>query len=218
MATANKRPPYPWTAEQDKYLADAIKTTTYKDMTAYIIETYNANITVDMVKRRCFKLGLRTGRDTRLKKGLTPYYKGKQFRYHSEEAKQRSRANCFKPGQMPKNYMPGIGRERKTTDGYTLVRISDIRGIEPRFNWKLKQRVVWEQANGPIPDGWKVVFLDGSKDNFDLDNLRCIPQGALSIFNRKYGYAGDPQLNALNLRLAELEYKANKRKKEQKEK
>ena len=41
----------------------------------------------------------------------------------------------------------------------------------------LKQRWVWEQEHGPIPKGWKVVFLDGSKDNFALDNLRAVPQG-----------------------------------------
>lgn len=208
------RPAHLWTDEQDDYLKGAISSTTYKDMAEHINETYSADVTDMMVKRHCYKLGLRTGRDTKFKKGQKPATAGKKTIYHSEESRLRAMSNSFRPGHIPHNYLPGIGRERKTKDGYTLIRVSDRRDIESRFNWMLKQRWVWEQEHGPIPKGWKVVFLDGSKDNFALDNLRAVPQGALSVFNRKYGYTGDPELNAMHFSLAELEYKTNKKRRD----
>lgn len=215
--TKKKRPAFQWTEEQDEYLRNAISTTAYKDMADHINEAYSADITDTMVKRRCYKLGLRTGRDTRFKKGMIHCYKSKKFQYHSEESRQRSRENCFKPGHMPHNYKPGIGRERKTADGYTLIRVSDRRDIEPRFNWKFKHRWIWEQEHGTLPKRWVVVFLDGNKENFDPNNLRAVPQGVLSIFNHKYGYTGDAKLNALNFTLAELEYQTNRKRKDRKD-
>jgi hypothetical protein len=38
----------------------------------------------------------------------------------------------------------------------------------------LKHRYVWEQANGPIPDGHNIAFRDGNRQNCDLSNLYLI--------------------------------------------
>lgn len=36
-------------------------------------------------------------------------------------------------------------------------------------------RYVWEQANGPIPDGWEVHHVDLDRFNNDLSNLQAMP-------------------------------------------
>lgn len=64
-------------------------------------------------------------------------------------------------------------------NGYTYVKINDCEGTKSdksfRKNWKLKQRVVWEKANGrEIPKNHIVLFLDGDKTNFDPKNLEII--------------------------------------------
>jgi RNA polymerase sigma factor FliA len=36
-------------------------------------------------------------------------------------------------------------------------------------------RIVWAHTNGPIPEGYQVMFKDGDKLNCDLSNLECLP-------------------------------------------
>jgi hypothetical protein len=47
-----------------------------------------------------------------------------------------------------------------------------------------ESRLVWEAANGPIPDGHVVVFLDADRLNCALDNLRCVPRAVLQWMNK----------------------------------
>ena len=39
---------------------------------------------------------------------------------------------------------------------------------------KQKHRVVWEQAHGPIPEGYLVKFKDGNRMNCSIDNLYLV--------------------------------------------
>lgn len=52
-----------------------------------------------------------------------------------------------------------------------------------KTHWMPKGRWVWEQVNGPIPDGHVVAYVDGDPSNCDLDNLECVFRGAVSILN-----------------------------------
>lgn len=99
-------------------------------------------------------------------------------------------AHRFKPGQIPANkglrrpgFAPGrmantqfrrgerrgkaaglwkpIGTERISKDGYLERKINDDLPLQRR--WKTVHRIVWEQANGPIPAGHLVVFRKGLK-------------------------------------------------------
>ena len=59
-------------------------------------------------------------------------------------------------------------------NGYTYVKVNDLYIPGKRtfpLNWVLKQRYVYEQAHGPIPKGYIVIFLDGDITNFELSNL-----------------------------------------------
>jgi len=40
--------------------------------------------------------------------------------------------------------------------------------------WKRVHHIVWEETNGPIPDGYAVAFKDGNRDNCELTNLELI--------------------------------------------
>lgn len=69
----------------------------------------------------------------------------------------------FKKGNIPHNTKYD-GHTRVNVDGYIEQRVS--KGV-----YKLKHRIIWEQHNGPIPEGYNVQFKDGNKLNTNIENL-----------------------------------------------
>lgn len=101
------------------------------------------------------------------KKGSIPPNKGKKL---SAELRAKLEPTFYKKGQVPHNVV-AIGTERITDDGYIEVKVKNG-GLQK--NWKLKQRLIWEQHNGPIPKGYNVQFKDGNPLNLEIDNLYII--------------------------------------------
>ena len=103
------------------------------------------------------------------KKGHIPVNKGvKGIRYKGCEK------TWYKKGNLPHNTKP-IGYERINKDGYIEVKIAMRPGdTKNGHNFVGKHRLVWEAANGPIPKGYKLIFLDGNKQNCDLENLALV--------------------------------------------
>lgn len=111
----------------------------------------------------------RVGEKTRFKKGLVPLNKGKKWEdYLTEEKINNCKNTQFRKGNIPHNKV-AIGTERVLIDGYVQVKLFDGKRGD---NWVLKQRLIWEQNYGPIPDGMIVEFIDGNVLNFSIDNLR----------------------------------------------
>lgn len=51
--------------------------------------------------------------------------------------------------------------------------------------WVLKHRYLWEQENGPVPEGSVIIFGDGNPLNFDLSNLLCVTRQDLLTMNEQ---------------------------------
>ena len=101
------------------------------------------------------------------KPGHTPHNKGKQI---SAEIYEKVAPTMFKKGNKPHNTKPnGTINIRADTQGrlYQYIKIKDCQ-------WELLQRYVWTQANGEIPPGSVVIFLDGNYLNCELNNLQVI--------------------------------------------
>lgn len=47
----------------------------------------------------------------------------------------------------------------------------------------MKHQLIWEKYNGPIPEGMVITFLDGNKQNFDINNLMAITPELHSLLN-----------------------------------
>jgi hypothetical protein len=84
--------------------------------------------------------------------------------------------------------------------------------------WKSKHSLIWEAANGPIPKGHTVIFADGNKSNFDLDNLLLVSRSELAVMNNLRLIFPDKDLTkagkkiaALNLQISECERKLGQR-------
>lgn len=128
------------------------------------------------VSGMAFKLGLKKSREFkdrcsgrfRFRQGCVPANKGKRMcDFMSAEQIERSAATRFRKGHVPANHKP-LGYERINRDGYTEVKVA-----EPNV-FRLKHRMIWEEANGPIPEGCNIQFRDGNKRNITLGNLYII--------------------------------------------
>lgn len=103
-----------------------------------------------------------------IKKGDVSHNKGKkQAEYMSTESIERTKSTRFKKGQSVWNHKE-VGYERLNADGYVEVKVA-----EPNV-FKLKQRHIWEQRNGPIPKGHNIQFKDKKPLNLEPDNLYMI--------------------------------------------
>ena len=101
------------------------------------------------------------------KPGHTPHNKGKQM---DAEIYEKVAPTMFKKGNKPYNTKPvGTINIRLDTQRrpYQYIKIKDS-------HWELLQRYVWTQANGEIPRGSVVIFLDGNYLNCELTNLKVI--------------------------------------------
>ena len=72
--------------------------------------------------------------------------------------------------------------------------------------------MVWEQNNGPIPDGYVVIFADRDKSNFDINNLVLVSRSELLVMNRNNLILDDRELTKTGVMLAKVIDKTNKRK------
>jgi hypothetical protein len=59
-----------------------------------------------------------------------------------------------------------------------------VKTRNPR-TWKFKHRLIWEKAHGKIPRDHVVLFADGDKLNFALNNLLLVSRRELSVMNKQ---------------------------------
>lgn len=109
----------------------------------------------------------KVGVKTRFPKNHTPANKGKSM---TSEQYRKCSKTMFKKGHKPHNtkYNGHISiREDKTGRKYAYVRVK--LGV-----YKLLHRYIWEMHNGPIPEGYIVVFRNDDTMNCTLENLELI--------------------------------------------
>jgi hypothetical protein len=97
-----------------------------------------------------------------------------------------------------------VGTELIKPDGYIIVKTNP-------GSWKRKHRIIWEAANGPIPKDCAVIFADGDKSNFNLDNLLLVSTKELGIMNRFGLIVPDKDLTRAGKMVAAIKLLINER-------
>ncbi len=120
-----------------------------------------------------------SGVDCRFERGHEPANKGRPM---SKEQYERSKATMFKKGHVPANHM-NVGEYTHTTEGYLIRKVKEDGPQRERFEFV--HRTVWEEHNGPIPEGKMVSFLDGNKDNCSIENLVLMDNAVNLEMNRR---------------------------------
>lgn len=120
-----------------------------------------------------------SGKAHRFPKGHAPANKGLRRpgfapgRMASTQFKKGHRAGAAQAKWCP------IGTVKMNGDGYLRRKIAD----EPESiagkgasstNWEFVHRRVWEDAHGPIPDGYRIWWKDGNHLNCALENLELL--------------------------------------------
>ncbi len=122
--------------------------------------------------------GDNVGAKFRFQKGHVPANKGLR---RPGYAPGRMKETQFKKGQRngvaAQRYMP-VGSTRVIVDsggkGYLYRKIADTPNVPWTRNWIPEHRRVWEEANGPIPRGHVLAFLNGDRTDIGLWNLECV--------------------------------------------
>lgn len=132
-----------------------------KDLAIKFNATFNRELSADNLGGLCKRRKWANGLDTIFTEGQESWNKG------TKGLTSRNRTT-FKKGRVPHNHKP-IGHEYQNTQGYIMIKVAEPRKFE------LKQRHVWQLANGTIPARHVIRFLDNDRTNCSLDNLVCVP-------------------------------------------
>lgn len=122
----------------------------------------------------------RDGVAHRFPKGIVPVNKGLR---RPGYAPGRMRETQFKKGQPPMNAMPlwsfrwyrGGNDKARGCQGYLALKTGKP-GPKPMNGWEFVHKLIWEQANGPLPH-WteaRLWWKDGDHANNSLANLELV--------------------------------------------
>lgn len=120
-------------------------------------------------------------------KASVPWNKGISF-----HAGGRSVEHQFRPGQLPKNHQP-VGHER-LNKGYLQRKVTDTG--DTHADYRPVHHLVWEAAGrAPVPASHALIFRDGNRMNFDIDNLELVSREELMRRNSHHQYG--PEISRL---------------------
>ena len=174
-----------------------------KELAEMFNQYFNTNITAKEIAyfRRNNKLN--SGLTGQFKKGNVAHNKGKkQIEYMSQEAIERTKKTRFKKGNKKKNYRP-VGSERITKDGYIEVKVADPN------KWETKNKIIYKQYFGDIPEGHKIIYADGNKLNNDINNLILVSDNEELIMNKYKLRTEDIELTKTGYLIAKVIDKTN---------
>lgn len=191
---------YQYTKEQIKFITKNVKGRSNKELTEMFNNNFGLDLKISQIKSFKKNHKLDSGLDGRFKPGHIPFNKGIKGVYAKGCEK-----TWFKKGSTPINHRP-VGSERITVDGYTEIKVE-----EPN-KWRLKQQLIWEKYNGPVPKGYVVIFGDGNQHNFNPDNLILVSRQQLLILNRNKLIQKDADLTRTAIIIADLYRKISQRK------
>jgi hypothetical protein len=186
--------------ERRAFVAAHVEGRTTEEMTELFNQHFGLNWTGEQMKSFKARNKFSSGLTGRFEKGQKVWNKGmKGLQIGGKETQ-------FKKGHTPKNYRL-VGSERVNVDGYVEIKTADPN------KWQLKHRVVWERENGKVPKNHAVIFGDGNKFNFDLNNLILVSRAQLAMLNKHKLITDDADLTRTGIIVTDIYKKIGERKK-----
>ena len=191
LGVENKGPRHIWSDEEKQYLAEITPGRGYKEIQSMMSCKFGFDYAHHQIKGAITRNKLNTGRTGRFEKGHATWNKG-------TKGLTKANVTSFKKGQKSHNYKP-LGSERITKDGYCEVKVSDT-----GRRWRPKHVLIYEKHHGKVPKGSVVIFLDGDKRNFDIDNLYLVTRSQLAMLNKNSLIQKDAELTKTAINVVDL--------------
>ena len=191
LVVKNKGPQHIWSDEEKQYLAEITPGRGHKEIQSMMSCKFGFDYTHHQIKGAITRNKLNTGRTGRFEKGHATWNKG-------TKGLTKANVTSFKKGQKSHNYKP-VGSERITKDGYCEIKVSDT-----GRRWRPKHVLIYEKHHGKVPKGSAVIFLDGDKRNFDIDNLYLVTRGQLAMLNKNSLIQKDAELTKTAINVVDL--------------
>lgn len=171
-----------YTDEMKQFIRENVKGITTFQLTDLLNNTFGTNFKRNRIKFLIYDMGLTNGVDTKITR-------------KSRETMPQSK-NLGVSNKLP------IGSENEK-NGYIIVK-ADNKGT-----WKYKHVCIYEKHHNVVVNGKteKIIFLDGNKRNFDIDNLMMISNKENFHMNKNELRFSDKELTKTGLSLAKLNIK-----------
>ena len=192
--------------EMEEYIKKIAKGKTNEAIAKSVSEHFGIEFSASQCKNYKRNHDIVSGLDCRFQKGQEPANKGKKMR---PEQYEKCKATMFHKGHVPANHME-VGEYTHTTDGYLIQKVQEQGTLQERFAYV--HRLVWEKHNGPIPEGKIISFLDGDKDNCDIDNLVLIDMQENLELNRRNLRYDNAEYTKVGITIAKMRIAVQQRK------
>jgi hypothetical protein len=173
--------PHYYSCSEMNFLEDNVKGISLKELTDKFNQKFGLNQTMASISTFKVKHGLKSG-----------------MNYGLKNLEKR-----FEKGNIPNFTKPLFSEYKKDWNVYIKVKQPNV--------WVLKHRYLYEKEYGKIPKGYNVIFADGDKTNFDLDNLVLVDKKLLFIMSTKRLYFNNPELTKTGINIAKMILKLNTR-------
>lgn len=188
-----------WTEDQIEFVRRLYPDHMNKEIVNRLKEEYGIETTERKIQNLKSKYGFPNKKFNpgRFRKGQVPHNKGKPA---PPEVIEKVKVTWFRKGREATNRRP-VGSVRVDSEGYHYIKVAD-----PDV-WNLKHRELWEQHHGrKLEEGEMVVFLDGDRSNFEIENLRMTTRRKSAMMSKKGRWrVGAPDIVESHLNLTELE-------------
>lgn len=192
-----------YTPEQEAFIFEFQALVSRKELTDAFNERFGTNKSVNTIKFWCQRRGLKGMSDGRFKNGHKSWQtglSGVEYRSHfTDETYSKSVSNIankrvYKIGdEVLRHGIPHI-----------VISVEPYVPIDKRY--MSKRRYVWEQAYGSIPEGHRIINLDGDPMNCELDNLHCLPTKYVPIMNKNHWFTNSREHTLTAIKWCELFY------------
>lgn len=206
-----------------EFIKHHVKSLSYKELTEKINAIFNLNKSVDQIKGFCLYHKLHNGKGKKVSEqfcftdDMIQFIKNniiqKKYEDLLKNFNEHFSVNITK--SILKNKLQKLGLSNGRTPVFTEhFDMRDGCFIKTEKGWISKQRFLWEQYNGPLPDGYCIIFADGDRTNFTKDNLIKVNRKEHFHLNRRKLRFTNPEHTKTGLNIVKLFIKAEERQKE----
>ena len=176
---------YKWTETELEYLREIAKGKYISEIVELMSKKFNYSFRKTQIKSAMTKHKIKNGMKNKVPKGFEPWNKGLQI------------------GNSHIHNLKNVGDEYINSDGFVMIKLDNP------TRWVHKHRYLYEQTFGEIPKDKVLIFLDGNKQNLNLDNLKCITRKQLIKMNQNKLFFNNAELTEAGSELANLMLKIN---------